>query len=146
MLPKRRAGGEREEGAVVIFGCGVGIRIHRPRHIAYGPALLWIYGGGYVLGHAAMDDKHCRRLAHEPGATVARLNIALHPEHPYPAALEDCLAALERLAREPTLDASRIAVAGPALAVESVSEHWTCCMTKPWTTRSAWPLLTCPAP
>ena len=56
-----------------------------------GPALLWIHGGGYVLGDAAMEDKHCRLLAHE---------------------LHDCLAALERLACEPTVDSSRIAVAG----------------------------------
>src|SRR6476646_9215771 len=79
MLPKRRAGGERDDVDVVALGRGVGIRIHPPRHTAYGPALLWIYGGGYVLGHAAMDDKHCRRLAHKLGATVAAVEYRLAP-------------------------------------------------------------------
>jgi acetyl esterase/lipase len=59
-----------------------------------------------------MDDKHCRRLAHKLGATVAAVEYRLAAKHPYPAALHDCLAALERLARDPTVDSSRIAVAG----------------------------------
>ena len=63
---------------------GVGIRIHRPGHTALGPALLWIHGGGYVLGHAAMDDKHCRRPADKVGALSRRWNIAWRPSIPIP--------------------------------------------------------------
>jgi acetyl esterase/lipase len=112
MLPRRRAGGEADGVDVVTLDSGVGTRIHRPRHTASGPALLWIHGGGYVLGHAAMDDKHCRRLADELGATIAAVEYRLAPEHPYPAAIDDCLGALKRLAHEPTVDSRRIAVAG----------------------------------
>ena len=91
---------------------GVGLRIHRPGHTASGRALLWIHGGGYVLGDAAMDDKHCRRLAHELGATVAAVDYRLAPEHPYPAPLHDCYDALMWLTEAPSVDARRVAVAG----------------------------------
>jgi len=112
LLPKRRSGDKTDDVDVVTMESGVGLRIHRPGHTALRPALLWIHGGGYVLGDAAMDDKHCRRLALELDATVAAVEYRLAPEHPYPAALDDCLVALERLALEPAVDSRRIAVAG----------------------------------
>lgn len=112
MLPKRRSRGARGDVDVVTLDSGVGLRIHRPRHTALGPALLWIHGGGYVLGDAAMDDKHCRRLAHELGATVAAVDYRLAPEHPYPTPLHDCYDALRWLTEAPSVDARRVAVAG----------------------------------
>jgi acetyl esterase/lipase len=92
---------------------GMGIRLHRPSGAAgSGPALLWIHGGGYMLGHAAQDDGLCRRFARELGITVAAVEYRLAPAHPYPAPLEDCYAALLSLAGLPTVDERRIAVAG----------------------------------
>ena len=61
---------------------------------ATGPALLWIHGGGYVIGSAAQDDELCRRFARELGATVAAVDYRLAPEYPYPTPLEDCYSAL----------------------------------------------------
>ena len=77
---------------VLPLPAGAGIRVFRPRNGATDPgaALLWIHGGGYVLGTAAQDDRLCRRFADELGVTVASVDYRLAPEHPYPAALEDC--------------------------------------------------------
>jgi acetyl esterase/lipase len=92
---------------------GSGIRLHRPSGVVgRGPALLWIHGGGYVLGRAAQDDGLCRRFARGLGITVAAVDYRLAPKHPYPAPLEDCYAALVSLAGLPSVDESRIAVAG----------------------------------
>lgn len=77
-----------------------------------GPALLWIHGGGYVMGNARNNDDLCRRFADRLGITVASVEYRLAPEHPYPAALEDCYAALEWLAAQTTVDRSRVAIGG----------------------------------
>ena len=56
-------------------------------------ALLWIHGGGLVIGNAAQDHARCARLALELDVVVASVEYRLAPRHPYPAALDDCLAA-----------------------------------------------------
>jgi len=92
---------------------GVGIRLHRPKAgTASGPALLWIHGGGYVLGTPAQDDMLCRRFADALGITVAAVRYRLAPEHSYPAPLEDCYTALQWLATLPAVDPDRIAIGG----------------------------------
>jgi len=92
---------------------GVGVRLFRPIGvIGRTPALLWIHGGGYVIGRAAQDDELCRRYARKLGATVASVEYRLAPEHPYPAPLEDCYSALQWLTRLPTVDPSRVAIGG----------------------------------
>ena len=98
---------------VLTLPSGVGIRLHRPSGAAArGPALLWIHGGGYVLGSPAQDDILCRRFADTLGITVAAVRYRLAPEHPHPAALEDCYSALQWLAGLPAVDPDRIAVGG----------------------------------
>jgi len=99
---------------VVDLPSGAGVRIFRPvnRPTDPGPALLWIHGGGYIIGSAAQDDRLCRRFSAELGATVASVEYRLAPQHPYPAALEDCWAALTRLAELPEVDPARIAIGG----------------------------------
>ena len=92
---------------------GVGVRLYRPDTAAGpGPALLWIHGGGYVIGHPGQDDQLCRRYAERLGATVASVDYRLAPEHAYPVPLEDCYAALTWLATLPSVDAGRIAIGG----------------------------------
>ena len=78
-------------------------------------AILFMHGGGCVLGDIGTHDIFCRALCHDTGATVFSLDYRLAPEHPFPAAVEDTVAALQWLSREGEamgLDASRIAVAG----------------------------------
>jgi acetyl esterase/lipase len=93
--------------------CGVGVRLHRPARTAGpAPALLWIHGGGYVIGNAAQDDDFCRALTRKLGIVVAAVDYRLAPEHPYPTALEDCYRALGWLAQLPGVDAGRVAIGG----------------------------------
>jgi len=79
------------------------------------PALLWIHGGGYVLGHPNHDDVTCESFAKEANCVVISPDYRLAPEHPFPAAIEDCYAALtwmSSVAEEINIDKSRIAIGG----------------------------------
>jgi acetyl esterase/lipase len=92
---------------------GARVRLHRPPDAdASAPALLWIHGGGYLIGSAAQDDALCRRFARRLGITVAAVDYRLAPEYPYPIALEDCYAALTWLTRLPTVDPAKVAIGG----------------------------------
>jgi acetyl esterase/lipase len=106
-------GGSSRHVEALILGSGVGVRLHRPAGVSQpGPALLWIHGGGYVIGTAQQDDALCARFAHKLGITVAAVDYRLAPEHPYPVPLEDCYAALTWLAALPAVDPSRVAIGG----------------------------------
>ena len=84
---------------VVPVSATASVRVHRPTGLSERPpALLWIHGGGYVAGSAAMNDRAVRRMAAHLGALAASVEYRLAPEHPYPAALDDCYAALQWLA------------------------------------------------
>ncbi|MEB3032432.1 alpha/beta hydrolase [[Mycobacterium] nativiensis] len=105
--------GRTSDVEVLPLGPGASVRVQRPDAVSgQTAALLWIHGGGYVLGRAAQDDGLCRRFRRELGITVGSVDYRLAPEHPYPAALEDCYAALLRLADLPGVDATRIAIGG----------------------------------
>lgn len=92
----------------------ISVRMHRPRQAPPGPlpALLWIHGGGFVIGHPAQDDRVCRAYADELGAIVCAVDYRLAPEHPYPTPLHDCHDALVWLAGRDDVDADRIAIGG----------------------------------
>lgn len=106
--------GKTPDGVEVLtLGSGVGVRLHRPAGVDQpGPALLWIHGGGYVIGTAQQDDALCHRFVRELGVTVAAVDYRLAPEHPYPAPLEDCYSALTWLAALPAIDPARVAIGG----------------------------------
>jgi acetyl esterase/lipase len=92
---------------------GVTVRLHRPAVLdGPAPALLWVHGGGLVTGNARMDERFCTRVRDELGAVVASVGYRLAPEHPFPAPLEDCWAALRWLAAQPEVDPGRIAIGG----------------------------------
>ena len=78
-------------------------------------AVLWIHGGGLVMGAAEQDHEVCGRFADELGILVVNVDYRLAPEHPFPAGLHDCFAALRWMhsaAAELGIDPARIAVAG----------------------------------
>lgn len=79
------------------------------------PGLLWMHGGGYVLGVPEIDDILCTRFVSEVNCVVISVDYRLAPENPFPAPLEDCYAALKWLsenAEDLGADPNRIAVAG----------------------------------
>lgn len=95
----------------------VPIRIYRPRANAEGlrAGLYEIHGGGFVMGSLDMMDPWCQRVAAEVGAVVVSVGYQLAPEHPFPAAIEDCHAGLVWMAEnaaELGVDPARIAIAG----------------------------------
>jgi acetyl esterase/lipase len=78
-------------------------------------ALLWMHGGGLVMGTATQAHETCSRLASEVGIAVVNVEYRLAPEHPFPAGLDDCIAALSWLhdhADELGVDPARVAVGG----------------------------------
>ena len=107
-LPQRHKGVE-----VLTLTSGAGVRLHTPPDPnSPSAALLWIHGGGYVMGNARQDDDLCHRFAKRLGIVVASVEYRLAPEHPYPAGLEDCYAALTWLAALPAVDRTRVAIGG----------------------------------
>ena len=94
----------------------VAIRIFQPTARSTSlPALLWIHGGGYVLGEMAGDDVFAKQLVRDIECVVVTVEYRLAPEHPFPAALDDCYAALTWLAghaAELGVDPACIAIGG----------------------------------
>ncbi|MGO8768035.1 alpha/beta hydrolase [Mycobacterium sp.] len=108
-----RGGRADSDAEVIIVGSGAGVRLFRPARVTEpAPALLWIHGGGYVIGNAKQDDSLCRRFSTRLGITVASVEYRVAPEHPYPAPLEDCYSALTWLAGLPSVDSRRVAIGG----------------------------------
>ena len=73
----------------------VPLRTYTPRTPARGPRplLLWIHGGGWVIGDLETHDRFCRRLCHALDLIVVAVDYRRAPEHPFPAPLEDVTAA-----------------------------------------------------
>lgn len=94
----------------------VPVRIYRPEGLAgVQPALLWIHGGGFVLGSLEGDDAAARQLARAAECVVVSVEYRLAPEHPFPAPVEDCYAALKWLsgeARQLGVDPAHVAIGG----------------------------------
>ena len=92
------------------------VRVYRPDGAAVpAPVVVFFHGGGWVLGSIATHDATCRGLANRTGAVYVSVDYRLAPEHPYPAAPEDCYAAtcwVVDHAADLGVDPGRLAVAG----------------------------------
>ncbi|MCH2413027.1 MAG: alpha/beta hydrolase, partial [Acidimicrobiales bacterium] len=92
------------------------VRVYRPDGAAVpAPVVVFFHGGGWVLGSIATHDATCRGLANRTGAVYVSVDYRLAPEHPYPAAPEDCYAAtcwVADHAADLGVDPDRLAVAG----------------------------------
>ena len=94
------------------------LRLYRPLGSAVGdvlPALVYYHGGGWVIGDLETHDTLCRELANGSGACVVAVDYRMGPEHRFPAAVDDVIAATQWVrdqARELHIDPARIAVGG----------------------------------
>ncbi len=90
-------------------------RLYTPHGEGPFGALLYLHGGGWIAGSLASHDATCRALCNASGCLVLSLDYRLAPEHPFPAALHDGLAALRWLATHAAEfggDVTRLAIGG----------------------------------
>ena len=91
------------------------VRIYRPHADAPTPTILYFHGGGFVIGDLDTHENVCRRLCADTGAVVVSVDYPLAPEHPFPAAVDAAVGALEWVVEhvhDLGADATRVAVAG----------------------------------
>jgi acetyl esterase len=96
---------------------GVPVRVYRPADTSEAPApgIVFFHGGGWVVGDLDTHDMHCRAATAATNAIVVSVDYRRAPEHPYPAALDDCWTVTEHVARGANdlgIDRTRLAVAG----------------------------------
>lgn len=91
------------------------LRLYRPSLAPGLPAVLFLHGGGFVIGSLETHDAMCRMLAVLSGSAILSVGYRLAPEAPYPAPVDDCHAALGWLAAQAAalgLDETRLAICG----------------------------------
>jgi acetyl esterase len=76
------------------------VRLYRPVPGRI-PLVVYLHGGGWTIGSLESHDRVCRRLADGSGAAVLAIDYRLAPEHPWPASVDDTVAALRWVASAP---------------------------------------------
>jgi len=99
-------GGAGQDQRARLYRCGPGSA----------PVLVFIHGGGWYSGTIEMNERACCAYAAQAGCHVASLSYRLAPANPFPAGLEDCMAAVSWLqeAGVEGLDTTRMAIGGPS--------------------------------
>ncbi|MEZ5234524.1 MAG: alpha/beta hydrolase [Acidimicrobiales bacterium] len=122
------ATGELHEVRDLLAG-SVPVRVYRPS-AATAPLLCYLHGAGFVAGDLDTHDQICRLLAVRVDGVVVAVDYRLAPEHPFPAPVDDALAAVAWAvghAAELGADASRWAVVGDSAGgtlAAVVAQHW----------------------
>lgn len=105
----------------------VRVRIYRPFGVAPElvlPAILYIHGGGWVIGDLETHDGLCRALANSAHSVVVAVDYRLAPEHPFPASMNDCKTALKALvdrSEELQIDSSKLSIWGDSAGANMVA-------------------------
>ncbi len=93
----------------------VTVRVYRPHGATGLPGIFWIHGGGMIRGSYAGSDKQLQEWVERYDCVCISVRYRFAPEHPYPAALDDCYAALAWVhenAAELGVDPERVGIAG----------------------------------
>lgn len=103
-----------EDTTVPGLAVDVPVRVYTPTGTGPFPVLLYIHGGGWVIGSRDSHDDLCRSLCHRAGVVVVSVEYRRAPEQKFPAALDDCYAALRWCAAGAggVGDGTRLTVAG----------------------------------
>jgi acetyl esterase/lipase len=91
------------------------VRIYRPEGKSSGAGLLWIHGGGMIVGSTANNERECSQYAKELKLVVVSVEYRLAPKHPFPCALDDCYEAwlwMQKSAATLGISADRIVISG----------------------------------
>ena len=94
---------------------GVALRLYRPLGGGIQPVLVYFHGGGWTIGDLDTHDVLCRQLCAAAGVVVVAVDYRMGPEHRFPAAVDDCVAATRWVRREAAalgIDGTRVAVGG----------------------------------
>ncbi|HQS19037.1 MAG: hypothetical protein B7Y08_26985 [Rhodospirillales bacterium 24-66-33] len=108
---------ETIDGAFAGPGGQIKYRRYRPLGVEAGslPTLIYYHGGGFVIGTIETHDSTCRRLANRSRCQVISIDYRLSPEHPFPAPIDDGIAAFRHVRDNATAlgaDPARLAVGG----------------------------------
>ncbi len=109
---------EVSEARLMVVANAIALRAYRPAGVAKHevlPALVYFHGGGWTIGDLDTHDVLCRQLSNGARCAVFSVDYRLAPEHPFPAAVEDSIAATRWVASEARalrIDPERIAVGG----------------------------------
>jgi acetyl esterase len=95
-----------------LIGPDVGLRVYQPEGRTGLPGILTMHPGGFTVGDLDTNHGLHADLARAVGAVVVSVDYRLSPENRFPAAIEDCHAALTWLAEHPAVDPTRIALHG----------------------------------
>ena len=97
-------------------GAQIRLRVYQPgTPPVKAPALLWMHGGGYIMGMPEQDDIYVLPFVREVGLVVVSVDYRLAPDYPFPTPLEDCYAALQWMTAQAeisSIDPNRIAIGG----------------------------------
>ena len=104
-----------EDRTLAVQGGALRIRLYSPSSGDQLPGLIYFHGGGFVAGSVETHDSIACALAHCGAARVASVDYRLAPEHRFPAALEDALAAVRHISQhapEFGIDTARLGICG----------------------------------
>lgn len=107
----------RVQNRVLIEGQSrLAARYYVPKNITeISPGIVFFHGGGFAVGDLDTHDRYCQHLARDAGVRVIAIDYRLAPENPFPAAIEDGVAAFRcvaRRAKEFDMDPARLALMG----------------------------------